>query len=115
MLDAFDFTIFFLIMVPISQEFGVPLTLVAGTVTFTLWLRLLGAFGSGWPCDRIGRKTPLMLSILWYSICNFAAGFAPSFAFLAFFRILLSSAWARSGPPGRRSPWKPGPPAPAAS
>jgi len=45
MLDAFDFTIFFLITVPISQEFGVPLTLVAGTVTFTLWLRLLGAFG----------------------------------------------------------------------
>ena len=88
-MDAFDFTIFFLIMVPISQEFGVPLTLVAGTVTFTLWLRLLGAFGSGWLCDRIGRKTPLMLSILWYSICNFAAGFAPSFAVLAFFRILL--------------------------
>jgi hypothetical protein len=25
-LDAFDFTIFLLIMVPISQEFGVPLT-----------------------------------------------------------------------------------------
>src|SRR5262245_48345638 len=85
MLDAFDFTIFFLIMVPTSQEFGVPLTLVAGTVTFTLWLRLLGAFGSGWLCDRIGRKTPLTNSILWYSICNFAAGFAPSFAFLAFF------------------------------
>lgn len=59
MLDAFDFTIFFLIMVPISQEFGVPLTLVAGTVTFTLWLRLLGAFGSGWLCDRIG--TPFVL------------------------------------------------------
>jgi len=55
-LDAFDFTVFFLIMVPISQEFGVPLTLVAGTVTFTLWLRLLGAFGSGWLCDRIGRR-----------------------------------------------------------
>ena len=27
-LDAFDFTIFLLIMVPISQEFGVPLTAV---------------------------------------------------------------------------------------
>ena len=60
MLDAFDFTIFFLLMVPISREFGVPLTLVAGTVTFTLWMRLLGAFGSGWLSDRIGRKTPLM-------------------------------------------------------
>ncbi|HJU32331.1 MAG TPA: MFS transporter [Hyphomicrobiaceae bacterium] len=100
MLDAFDFTIFFLIMVPISQEFGVPLTLVAGTVTFTLWLRLLGAFGSGWLCDRIGRKTPLMISIFWYSICNFAAGFAPSFAFLAFFRIILGIGMGAEWPAG---------------
>ena len=100
MLDAFDFTVFFLIMVPISQEFGVPLTLVAGTVTFTLWLRLLGAFGSGWLCDRIGRKTPLMISILWYSICNFAAGFAPSFAMLAFFRIALGIGMGAEWPAG---------------
>jgi putative sialic acid transporter len=100
MLDAFDFTIFFLIMVPISQEFGVPLTLVAGTVTFTLWLRLAGAFGSGWLCDRIGRKTPLMISILWYSICNFAAGFAPSFAVLAFFRIALGIGMGAEWPAG---------------
>jgi len=100
MLDAFDFTVFFLIMVPISQEFGVPLTLVAGTVTFTLWLRLLGAFGSGWLCDRIGRKTPLMISILWYSICNFAAGFAPSFAMLAFFRIVLGIGMGAEWPAG---------------
>ena len=28
-LDAFDFTVFLLIMVPISQEFNVPLTAVA--------------------------------------------------------------------------------------
>src|SRR5262247_595231 len=115
MLDAFDFTIFFLIMVPISQEFGVPLTLVAGTVTFTLWLRLVGAFGSGWLCDRIGRKTPLMISILWYSICNFAAGFAPSFAVLAFFPFYWELAWARNGRPVRRSPWKAGRRARAAS
>ena len=100
MLDAFDFTIFFLIMVPISQEFGVPLTLVAGTVTFTLWLRLVGAFGSGWLCDRIGRKTPLMISILWYSVCNFAAGFAPSFAVLAFFRIVLGIGMGAEWPAG---------------
>ena len=100
MLDAFDFTIFFLIMVAISQEFNVPLTLVAGTVTFTLWLRLVGAFGAGWLCDRIGRKTPLMLSILWYSVCNFMAGFAPSFAFLAFFRIILGIGMGAEWPAG---------------
>ena len=82
-LDAFDFTVFLLIMVPISQEFGVPLTAVAFVLTVTLWMRLLGAVASGWLADRIGRKTPLMISILWYSLANFIAGFSPSFWFLS--------------------------------
>src|SRR6266576_3210159 len=81
-LDAFDFTIFLLIMLPISQEFGVPLTAVAIVFTLTLWMRLVGATAAGWIGDRWGRKTPLMISILWYSICNFIAGFSPSFTFL---------------------------------
>ena len=66
-LDAFDFTMFLLIMVPISKEFGVPLTEVAFVLSVTLWLRLVGAVTSGWFADRIGRKTPLMVSILLYS------------------------------------------------
>ena len=70
-LDAFDFTIFLLIMVPISQEFGVPMTEVAFVLTITLWLRLVGAVASGWLADRVGRKIPLMISILWYSVANF--------------------------------------------
>ena len=78
-LDAFDFTIFLLIMVPIAREFGVSLAAVAVVFTITLWMRLLGAVASGWMADRVGRKTPLMISILWYSICNFIAGFAPTF------------------------------------
>jgi SHS family lactate transporter-like MFS transporter len=69
-------------MVPIANEFGVSVTAVAAVVTFTLWLRLVGAIGSGWLADRVGRKVPLMLSILWYSLCNFIAGFSPSFTFL---------------------------------
>src|ERR1700761_4580299 len=81
-LDAFDFTIFLLIMVPIAKEFDVPLTAVTAVFTLTLWLRLVGATASGWLADRVGRKLPLMISILWYSICNFIAGFSPSFAFL---------------------------------
>jgi MFS transporter, SHS family, lactate transporter len=63
-LDSFDFTMFLLIMVPISQEFQVPLTDVAFVLSVTLWLRLLGAVGSGWLADRVGRKIPLMISIL---------------------------------------------------
>src|SRR5436190_20492600 len=67
MLDAFDFTIFLLIMVPIANEFGVSVTAVAAVLTATLWLRLIGGVASGWLADRIGRKAPLMISILWFS------------------------------------------------
>ena len=88
-LDAFDFTVFLLIMLPISQEFGVPLTDVVFVLTVTLWMRLVGAVGSGWLADRVGRKIPLMISILGYSLCNFIAGFSPSFCFLFIFRALL--------------------------
>jgi len=89
MLDAFDFTIFLLIIVPIANEFGVSVTAVAAVLTFTLWLRLVGAIGSGWLADRVGRKVPLMLSILWYSACNFIAGFSPTFTFLFVVRAAL--------------------------
>jgi len=88
-LDAFDFTIFLLIMVPISKDFGVPLVDVLAVFTVTLWLRLLGATASGWLADRVGRKIPLMISILGYSLCNFIAGFSPSFMFLFVCRAAL--------------------------
>jgi SHS family lactate transporter-like MFS transporter len=88
-LDAFDFTVFLLIMLPISQEFGVPLTDVVFVLTVTLWMRLVGAVSSGWLADRVGRKIPLMISILGYSLCNFIAGFSPGLLFLFAFRALL--------------------------
>ena len=62
MLDAFDFTIFLLLMAAIADEFQVSVTAVASVLTFTLWLRLIGAVGAGWLGDRIGRKAPLILS-----------------------------------------------------
>ena len=99
-LDAFDFTIFLLIMAPIAKEFGVSVTAVAAVLTFTLWLRFVGTVGSGWLADRIGRKTPLMLSILWYSACNFIAGFSPTFSFLFVVRALLGIGMGAEWPAG---------------
>ena len=99
-LDAFDFTMFLLIMVPISQEFHVPLTEVAFVLSVTLWLRLVGAVGSGWLADRVGRKIPLMISILWYSLSNFAAGFSPTFTYLFIFRALLGIGMGAEWPAG---------------
>ena len=99
-LDAFDFTIFLLIMVAISQDFGVPFTAVTVVFTATLVTRLLGAVASGWLADRLGRKAPLMISILWYSVCNLLAGLSPSFTFLIVFRALLGIGMGAEWPAG---------------
>jgi SHS family lactate transporter-like MFS transporter len=99
-LDAFDFTIFLLIMVPIAQTFNVPLVEVTAVFTVTLWLRLFGATASGWLSDRVGRKAPLMISISWYSVCNFIAGFSPAFWFLFLFRALLGIGMGAEWPAG---------------
>lgn len=88
-LDAFDFTVFLLIMVAISKQFGVSMPQVTFVFTITLWMRLLGATASGWLGDRIGRKKPMMIAILGYSLCNFAAGLAPTFLFLFGARAVL--------------------------
>jgi MFS transporter, SHS family, lactate transporter len=100
MLDAFDFTIFLFIMVPIAREFGVSVTAVAGVLAVTIWMRFIGAVASGWLADRIGRKTPLMLSILWYSVCNFIAGFSPSLTFLFIVRAALGIGMGAEWPVG---------------
>jgi MFS transporter, SHS family, lactate transporter len=99
-LDAFDFTIFLMIMLPIAQEFNVPLTEVTAVFTLTLWMRLVGATAAGWLADRIGRKKPLMISIAWYSACNFIAGFSPAFWFLFLFRALLGIGMGAEWPAG---------------
>lgn len=99
-LDSFDFTLFLLIMQPISKAFHVSITDVAWAITMTLWMRMVGGVANGWLADRIGRKGPLMLSILWYSACNFIAGFAPSFWFLFLFRTLLGIGMGAEWPVG---------------
>jgi MFS transporter, SHS family, lactate transporter len=99
-LDAFDFTVFLLIMAPIAQEFHVPLIDVTAIFSVTLIMRLGGATASGWLADRMGRRAPLMISILWYSICNFAAGLSPSFAFLFLARAVLGIGMGAEWPAG---------------
>ena len=99
-LDAFDFTAFLLIIVPIAKEFNVPVTEVTAVLTITLWMRLVGATANGWLADRIGRKAPLMISIAWYSVCNFLAGLAPSFFLLFLFRALLGIGMGAEWPAG---------------
>ncbi len=99
-LDAFDFTVFLFIIGPIADEFKVPVTAVTIVFTLTLWMRLIGATAAGWLGDRIGRRWPLMISILWYSFCNLIAGFSPTFMFLLVFRTLLGIGMGAEWPAG---------------
>src|SRR5437588_10981368 len=99
-LDAFDFTAFLLVIAPIAKEFDVPVSEVAFVLTVTLWMRLVGATANGWLADRIGRKTPLMISIIWYSVCNFLAGLSPTFFLLFLFRALLGIGMGAEWPAG---------------
>jgi SHS family lactate transporter-like MFS transporter len=99
-LDAFDFTVFLFLIVPIAKEFHADLNLVVLVGSLTMLMRFVGAISAGWMADRLGRRAPLMISILWYSACNFIAGFSPTFIFLLVFRTLLGIGMGAEWPAG---------------
>nr|HEX4314461.1 MFS transporter [Kofleriaceae bacterium] len=89
MLDAFDFTIFLLVMKYIAADFGVGIAALTGSITLTLLVRLAGGFVAGWVADRWGRKLPLMLSLLWFAAFDTAIFFAPTFTWILVLRTLF--------------------------
>lgn len=88
-LDAFDFTIFLLVMPSMAREFHVGVAATAGSITLTLLLRLFGGVAAGSAADRWGRKLPLMISLVWFAACDGAVAFAPSFAWVLALRTLF--------------------------
>jgi SHS family lactate transporter-like MFS transporter len=65
-------------------------------------MRLLGGVVAGTTADKYGRKTPLMLSILWFSLFAFLSGFSKSytmlFALRALFGVGMGGMWAAGMP-----------------
>ena len=102
LLDGFDFTIMTFILVDIQNSFTVDAALAGALGTVTLLFRLVGGLGAGMMADRWGRKLPLMLSILWFSLFAFLSGFSTSyamlFAFRALFGIGMGGEWAAGMP-----------------
>ncbi len=88
-MDAFDFTVFLLVMPNIAAEFGVSKTATSVSITLTLLVRLLGGLLAGAAADRFGRKLPLMLSVIWFAVCDGAIAFAPSFQVVLILRTLF--------------------------
>jgi SHS family lactate transporter-like MFS transporter len=58
-------------------------------VALTLVVRLVGGIAAGSLADRVGRRLPLLLSIIGFSLCDGAIGLAPSFAWVLALRTLF--------------------------
>lgn len=88
-LDAFDFTIFLLVMPQIAKDFGVQHVATAGSIALTLLARLVGGFLAGAAADRWGRRLPLLISVVWFALCDGAVALAPSFTAVLVLRTLF--------------------------
>jgi SHS family lactate transporter-like MFS transporter len=91
-LDAFDFFVLVFVMPAIAREFHRPLSHIAFTITATLALRPVGALVFGWIADRYGRRIPLMIDVVFYSIVEVLSGLAPSYGWFLFLRAVYGIA-----------------------
>ena len=100
--DSFDFNILAFIAIDIQRSFSIDRAAVGMLATITLLMRLPGGAIAGTMADKWGRKLPLTLSIIWFSIFAFLCGFAPSYAVLFALRLLfglgMGGEWAAGMP-----------------
>ncbi len=88
-LDAFDFFLVVFCLTAIGKEFGQSDKSMAFSLTLTLAFRPVGAFIFGLMADRYGRRLPLMIDLIFYSIVEVATGFAPNFTTFLILRALF--------------------------
>src|SRR6266704_438638 len=88
-LDAFDFFLLTFVLVPVAHEFGRSIPEVAFGITLTLMMRPLGAFLFGLLGDKFGRRIPLMVDIIFYSVIELLTAFAPNFTVFLLLRALF--------------------------
>lgn len=87
-MDAFDYFIVVFVYADIAKTFGHTKTEVAFLTTATLAMRPVGALLFGLWADRVGRRTPLMVNVVFYSTVGFLCAFAPTFTVLVVLRLL---------------------------
>jgi MFS transporter, SHS family, lactate transporter len=87
-LDAFDFFILVFVLPAVAAEFHKSVADLALALTATLAMRPVGAFIFGWLADRCGRRTPLMINLIFYSVAEVASGLAPSYRWFLALRAL---------------------------
>ena len=87
-LDAFDFFLLTFVIVPMAHDFGTSIKNLSYAITLTLAMRPIGAFIFGLLGDRFGRRIPLMIDIVFYSLMELLTAFSPNYTMLLVFRAL---------------------------
>src|SRR4029078_8912806 len=88
-LDALDFFLLKFVLSPVAHDFGRSIEQVTFAITLTLMMRPVGAFIFGWLGDRFGRRIPLMIDIVFYSVIELLTAFAPNFGTFLLLRALF--------------------------
>src|SRR6266403_3520150 len=87
-MDALDFFLRTFVVPTVGHDFGRSIVDVGWAITLTLAMRPVGAFIFGLLVDRFGRRIPLMIDIVFYSLMELLTAFAPNFTMFLIFRAL---------------------------
>jgi MFS transporter, SHS family, lactate transporter len=88
-LDAFDFFVLVFVVPSIATDFGRSIPDIALAITVTLAFRPVGAFIFGLMADRYGRRLPLMIDLVFFSVIEVLSGLAPNYATFLVLRALF--------------------------
>ncbi|HEV7502611.1 MAG TPA: MFS transporter, partial [Vicinamibacteria bacterium] len=88
-LDAFDFFILVFVLPNVAADFGKSIPAMAFTITVTLAFRPVGALLFGLLADRYGRRLPLMIDLVFYSVVEVLSGLAPTYGVFLGLRALF--------------------------
>jgi SHS family lactate transporter-like MFS transporter len=88
-LDAFDYFLVVFCLTDIGREFGKTDKQMSIALLLTLAFRPVGAFIFGLLADRYGRRLPLMLDLVFYSIVEVMTGFAHNYTEFLVLRALF--------------------------
>src|SRR5438874_4380839 len=88
-LDAFDSFLVVVTLTAIAKEFHRTDKEIALSLALTLGFRPVGAFIFGLLADRYGRRLPLMLDLIFYSVIEVLSGLAPNYLTFLILRALF--------------------------
>ncbi len=96
-LDAFDFFIVVFVVSDLAAEFHTSIPAISATIFATLACRPIGALIFGLLADRYGRRLPLMIDLVFYSVIEVLSGFATNyttfFVLRALFGVGMGGEW----------------------